>query len=317
MKRIPKYSIHLASLLIIFFMSLMVQTMNPPKFNKADVNIYFCRVDDCGGIINELLMNSNKSVHCAFYALSDGDILETLNGKNKKIEVKVVVDKGENQDAQFIKAAESNGIMHNKFCIIDGAEVMTGSYNPTKNHDENNIVIIKSAALAQNYEDEFQELWNREEGKKTETPVLKLGNITFESYFCPEDSCAERINEKLIAANSSIYFMAYTFTHPELATTLVLRSKQNISVRGIMEKSQNSEYSKYALFSYQGIDVIWDNKPWLMHDKIFIIDNETVITGSFNPTKSADEDNDENVLIIHDKAIAKLFLKEFERVREK
>jgi len=312
MKRIPRYLIYLIVMIIILVASLLLTTRTPP--DKSDINVYFCRIDDCGSILEELLANSNKSIHCAFYSISDADILETLN---EKTDVRVVVDKSENSKFPFMKSIESKGIMHNKFCIIDSYEVITGSYNPTENHDENNIVIIKSQELAENYEEEFQELWNAEEGKKTQNPVIKMSNITLESYFCPEDSCAEKINEKLMAANSSIYFMAYTFTHPELATTLVLKSLKNVTVKGIMEKSQNSEYSKYDLFSYQGLDVIWDNKPWLMHHKVFIIDNETVITGSFNPTKSADEDNDENVLIIHDKEIARLFLKEFERIRGK
>jgi len=316
-KRIPKYAIYLMILVIIFFISLILTSMDSREFDKSDINVYFCRLDDCGSIINELLIYSNSSIHCAFYSISDADILETLNEKNKKLDVKVVVDKSENTVFQFMKPIESKGIMHNKFCIIDNDEVITGSYNPTENHDENNIIIIKSQELAENYEEEFEELWNAEEGKKTKTPIIKMGNITLESYFCPEDSCAEKINEKLIAANSSIYFMAYSFTHPELATTLVLKSKENIIVKGVMEKSQNSEYSKYDLFRYQGIDVIWDSKPWLMHHKVFIIDNETVITGSFNPTKNADENNDENILIIHDKEIAGLFLKEFERIRKK
>jgi phosphatidylserine/phosphatidylglycerophosphate/cardiolipin synthase-like enzyme len=51
-----------------------------------------------------------------------------------------------------------------------------------------------------------------------------------------------------------------------------------------------------------------------MHHKVFIIDNKTVITGSYNPTKNANERNDENILIIHDKKIAEKYLKEFERI---
>ncbi len=54
-----------------------------------------------------------------------------------------------------------------------------------------------------------------------------------------------------------------------------------------------------------------------MHHKVLIIDEETVITGSFNPTKNGDEGNDENVLIIHDKEIAKKFLGEFNYLKKK
>ena len=52
-----------------------------------------------------------------------------------------------------------------------------------------------------------------------------------------------------------------------------------------------------------------------MHHKVFIIDNETVITGSFNPTGGGDTNNDENVLIIKDKDITQRFLQEYQKVR--
>jgi len=51
-----------------------------------------------------------------------------------------------------------------------------------------------------------------------------------------------------------------------------------------------------------------------MHHKVFIIDNETVATGSYNPTESGNSRNDENLLIIHDKEIASAYLEEFQRI---
>ena len=81
-----------------------------------------------------------------------------------------------------------------------------------------------------------------------------------------------------------------------------------------MEKSQNSKYTKYKLFSNQGMLVLWDKNPSMMHHKVFIIDNKTVITGSFNPSNNADKSNDENILIIGDKEIAQRYLHEFDDV---
>lgn len=307
-------------LIAILLLYLFAIEKNSVKFNFSEMGVYFCNVDNCEMVLNELLNSANKSIHCAFYNINLESTLRALNDKNKIIDVKLVVDKSNGKLTnrfQFLKSIEGRGLMHNKFCIIDDNLVMTGSYNPTKNNDDNNIVIINSYELSQNYEDEFNELRNgiSSGGKQTKNPLVKINNITIENYFCPEDSCAEKVNEELISAKNNIYFMAYSFTHPMLATTLVLKSKENITIKGIMEKSQNNQYSKYDLFTYQGLDVIWDNKPWLMHHKVFIIDNETVITGSFNPTKNADGDNDENILIIHDKRIAGLFLEEFERIR--
>ena len=57
-----------------------------------------------------------------------------------------------------------------------------------------------------------------------------------------------------------------------------------------------------------------DTNKYKMHHKVFIIDNETVVTGSFNPTASAENKNDENIIIIKDKNIAGSFLKEFDRL---
>jgi phosphatidylserine/phosphatidylglycerophosphate/cardiolipin synthase-like enzyme len=53
-----------------------------------------------------------------------------------------------------------------------------------------------------------------------------------------------------------------------------------------------------------------------MHHKTFIIDKETVITGSFNPTGGGDKRNDENILIIENKDLAKEFMEEYQKVRE-
>ena len=53
-----------------------------------------------------------------------------------------------------------------------------------------------------------------------------------------------------------------------------------------------------------------------MHHKVIIIDDSTVILGSYNFTASADERNDENLLIIHDPEVAALFVEEFGRVYE-
>jgi len=52
-------------------------------------------------------------------------------------------------------------------------------------------------------------------------------------------------------------------------------------------------------------------KLGLLHHKVFIIDGETVITGSMNPTNAGDELNDENILIIHDRNIASSYIEEF------
>ena len=71
------------------------------------------------------------------------------------------------------------------------------------------------------------------------------------------------------------------------------------------------EYNKFKYLLYYNVSVLPDKNPAVMHHKVFIIDEKTVILGSFNPTIAANEKNDENILIIDDEKIAKEFFGEF------
>jgi phosphatidylserine/phosphatidylglycerophosphate/cardiolipin synthase-like enzyme len=176
--------------------------------------------------------------------------------------------------------------------------------------------VIESKYLAQNYEKEFQELWQGEFGKgsRTKNQVIQLNNITIENYFCPDDWCANKLIYALHNATNSIYFMTFSFTHDSIGEKIIEKFDEGIEVKGIFEKSQRSKYSEFEKLNSTGINVKFDNNPYNMHHKVFIIDNRTVITGSFNPTKNGDTRNDENMLIIHNKKIAKEYLEEFDYV---
>ncbi|MEK6845802.1 MAG: phospholipase D-like domain-containing protein, partial [Nanoarchaeota archaeon] len=215
--------------------------------------------------------------------------------------------------------ADKSGLMHNKFCVVDGNKVSTGSMNPTDNDahkNNNNFLIIDSPILSNNYEEEFQEMWNGtfKKGQKVSNPKIILGETKLQNYFCPEDHCADRVKEELKKAQYSIYFMAFSFTHEEIANILMLKYSEGLEVRGVMEARQVTKDAQFSRLAYQGINIFKDKNKGMMHHKVFIIDNETVITGSFNPTQGGDKRNDENVLIISSPEIAKKFVEEFEKV---
>ena len=206
--------------------------------------------------------------------------------------------------------------MHNKFCVFDSSVVFTGSMNPTGNdnyRNNNNIVVIKSKALAANYLDEFMELKNGIYGKgsKVKNPVIYIGNIKVENYFCPEDSCKLHAINALKVANRSIYFMDFSFTDEDIGNLLWNKDYLGLDVKGIFEVKQVSEFSRYEDLKKFAI---LDTNKYTMHHKVFIIDNETVVTGSYNPTENANENNDENMLIIHDKAVAAKYVVEFNKL---
>jgi len=291
------------------------ETSQPPE-------VYFCPEDECKEHLLDLLKTASNYIHCALYDLDLPEIIDFLKEKQTEIDVKLVTDKDNSENILDLNPVNNEGesqLMHNKFCVIDGDKVFTGSFNPTdkgNSYNNNNMVILYSKYLAENYENEFQELWNEEfsSGKQVKYPVGYLNQKKVENYFCPEDSCSKHVIDNLKEADNEIYFMTFSFTHDEIGQTLVDKHNEGVKIKGIFEKFGKSQYSEYYTLEENGVEVKWDEYSYFVHHKVFIIDNKTVITGSFNPTKSGDEENDENILIIHDEDITKRYLGEFEKV---
>ena len=283
--------------------------------------LYFCPRDDCYTAMATLVNSSEQFIHCGLFDLRLKGLIDLLDAKSREVDVKVMVDDTNHKYVEkrsWAKKDTSDQLSHNKFCVIDGKMVSTGSMNPTENdavRNNNNLIVIQSAFLAENYEDEFQELWSGEfgSGRRVKNPVVFLGGTRVENYFCPEDSCAKRVEEVISRSNESVLFMAFSFTKESIADTLLF---SNASIKGVVEKrGSGSEYSQFNRLKEFGVDVVTDTNPYTMHHKVFIIDEKIVVTGSFNPTGSGDYRNDENILIIHNEEIAKRFVEEFGYVR--
>jgi phospholipase D len=146
--------------------------------------------------------------------------------------------------------------------------------------------------------------------------LLLAGCTPDKAYMCHVEDCSSIIVHELGSAKTSVVFAAYTFTETSIGTAVILAHMNGISVKGVIEKQNiNSASSQFQRFLDQGIDVKPDRNSALMHHKFFVIDNSVVITGSFNPTKAADESNDDNLVVIKNREMAKKYAKEFERVR--
>jgi len=276
------------------------------------IQTYFCIKDNCEQKLVALIENSTN-VDCAIYNMDLSSVKSALKEKNYRL----VVDVGEKDKFAGLEYVTQggDGLMHNKFCIFDNQTVFTGSFNPTQKQntvDDNNIVIIDSKYLAENYEDEFNELYYRQvSGPPTKYPKIIYNGELIENYFCPEDHCADHLIEALNSSNSEIKFMTFSFTYAAIGDLLLAK---NVPVQGIFDKQQaGSNYSQFHKLNGT-LDVRLDGGKGLLHHKVFIIDRKIVATGSFNPTKSGDTKNDENLLIIHSPEIAEKYLAEFENL---
>lgn len=285
--------------------------------DTGSLEVYFCPQEDCEGRLVNFLDSAQQSIHCALFEINLPSVQSKLLEKAKSMEVEIVTDDQylKKFNYSFVKP-DSWGLMHNKFCVVDGKKVSSGSMNPTVNDahkNNNNLLLIESSVLAGNYEREFQEMWNGifKKGEEVLHPKVVLDDMPMENYFCPDDHCISQVVEAIGQSKKSVYFMTFSFTSREIANALLLAKERGVELKGVMETSQISQYSMYELLKFQGTDVLKDKNKKNMHHKVFIIDNETVITGSFNPTEGGDKRNDENILIIKDKALAEKFLNEF------
>jgi phosphatidylserine/phosphatidylglycerophosphate/cardiolipin synthase-like enzyme len=213
------------------------------------------------------------------------------------------------------------GLMHNKFVIIDRHEVWTGSMNFTINggyRNNNNILRIRSSQLAEDYLAEFDEMFVDDRfgpGSPANTPhqTFKINGTPVEVYFSPDDGTAQRLVELIGDAQQNIYFLAYSFTADDLAAALIERHQAGVQIAGVFEEYQyhSNTGTEYDNLKRAGIDVRLDGNQRNMHHKVFIIDEAIVVTGSYNFSRSAEERNDENTLIIHSPEIANSFKIEF------
>jgi phosphatidylserine/phosphatidylglycerophosphate/cardiolipin synthase-like enzyme len=95
-------------------------------------------------------------------------------------------------------------------------------------------------------------------------------------------------------------YKLYSFTSKPISKALLDAHKRGINVVAVLDKSQRTQkYSGATFLANAGIPVYIDSRHAIAHNKIMIIDWSTLITGSFNFTKAAEEKNAENLLVIN------------------
>ena len=309
---------------------------NPPDDLANGIDQYV--VDD----INQ----ATQSIDVASFDFNLPSITNALvEAKKRGVKVRVVVDGEEgnlvlepseangNQSLDALKTlskakikvvdgGRSNGLMHNKIVIIDGRLLYMGSWNLAYNdtfRNNNNLLRITDPDLIANYQAKFNEMFedelfgaNAEVG--AEQPQLAPGGVQVENYFSPVDEVMAKIVEYVRGARKSVRFYAFTYTHPDLSDAMIERFENGVKVEGVIENRGASNGAMVPLYC-AGLPVMVDGNKYTMHHKVIVIDDAIVITGSFNFTKSADEANDDNILVIHDPGLAALYLQEYQKVR--
>lgn len=292
---------------------------------------------ETGGIDGPLvgaIDSARLTVDVAVYSLNLRSIRDALlRAHERGVQVRVVME-SDNMDGSAPQALVEAGIpvlgdrreslMHDKFVVIDRSEIWMGSMNFTYSgayEDNNQLLVFRSKKMVENYTKEFEEMFVDDKFgdnviPETPNPKVNIDGTVIQVYFSPDDGVASPVLDILNAAQESIYFLAFSFTADELGEAIRARAENGLTVAGVMEDQQvrSNIGTEYDLFKRAGLDVFIDGNEGQMHHKTMIVDERIVITGSYNFSRSAEERNDENLIVIYNEEIADFYMQEFQRV---
>ncbi len=234
-------------------------------------------------------------------------------------------------------------IMHNKFIVRDIRDgnpdndyLWTGSFNASDERHIDNSIAIKSTDIAGAFEAEFNQMW----GSTGDTPnaqnartgtrkhdvlsshqfVLQGDSISV--YFSPQDSAIQYIIDLVEHARSSISYLIFSFTDNNLKDALLAAHQNGVLIKGVHDNNSRDAdpvrlNTVFNDLKNSGISVYWASVPQgytMLHDKFMVLDTMYVITGSMNWTGNGCNRNDENIVIIKNRAIALSYLHEFDEM---
>lgn len=276
------------------------------------------------------------SIDVAAYSLTLNSVRNALlNAHDRGVTLRMVME-STNMDTSDVEMLlevgipimgdKQDGLMHNKFLVIDKSEVWLGSMNFTDSgayEDNNNMIRIRSTKIAENYIKEFEEMFlsnsfGENVTPETPHPTLTIDGTRVDTFFSPDDGALNVLVTLMAGAEESIHFLAFSFTSNDLGDMVRQQAEAGLTVAGVMDDEQisSNQGTEFDPFRQAGLDVRIDGIDGQMHHKVFIVDEKIVVLGSYNFSKAAEERNDENLLIIYDEAIAQQFMMEFERVWE-
>jgi phosphatidylserine/phosphatidylglycerophosphate/cardiolipin synthase-like enzyme len=146
-----------------------------------------------------------------------------------------------------------------------------------------------------------------QDGFAPESGGVAVGGATapVEVYFSPRGGCTQSVVRELNRAQETVLVQAYSFTSVPIAKALLEAHKRGVKVQVILDKSQRTENYSEADFLLDSDIPTWiDAQHAIAHNKVMVIDGQTLITGSFNFTTAAEEHNAENMLVIRDEGLA-------------
>ena len=136
-----------------------------------------------------------------------------------------------------------------------------------------------------------------------------------EAYFSPGEDCPRAITRLLAGATGTIDLCVFTITDDRLAQTVIDAHQRGVAIRIITDDAKAEDLgSDVDRFERAGIPTRVDRSPFHMHHKFALFDAATLLTGSYNWTRGAARDNEENLIITTDPRLLPPFQATFDRL---
>jgi len=285
-------------------------------------------LEDDNELFNELLgliTSAELSIQAAVYHISSERVIEQINHScARNIQVQIVTEFRQDLASRLgacadLRFEQNERLMHHKFMLVDDEKVWTSSANWTDSSlfiDANNALIFESEAIAQTFRIEFDQMFHQQkygQAKRDQNRERFVGtDVEIELLFAPSDDPRERLLELIANAASRIDLAVYAMTDDPVYEALRAAQQRGVVINAIWDFLSQSgcSYSEVDEWTKSGTGVM-ERLPGLLHHKFAVIDDEVVVAGSANWSSSGFEWNDENLVILHSREMARRYSADF------
>jgi cardiolipin synthase len=258
--------------------------------------------------ILEALASAQHSVGLVMYGMTDDQILNALiqekrSGKSVKVLLERSPYKTEGENGKAIQALEANQVswqgnipplrlIHQKTLLIDDNKAVVMTFNfthSTFNKERNFALIIDDPRKVATITSIFNADWNH-------TPV---GNASSDILLSPDDS-KQKLLSLINNARKSISIYAQNVSDYQMIGAMAKAARKNVSMRLLTSEKIRDKQAQYL--ARAGV-IVHQSKQYMIHAKVFVIDDELAVIGSVNLTKASFENNRELSIVSRDKNV--------------
>jgi cardiolipin synthase len=299
--------------IFLFWISQTPTTHTLPQIGEAPI-LYSSDIDDDLKVLFEdAIQEANQSVLLIIYSLLDRTIIQSLKQKAEEgVKVTVIcdpeasagVEKKLGPKVETFKR-RGKGIMHQKILVTDNNRVWIGSANMTNKslRVHGNLVIgFYSPQLASLIHDKAAIMIDTGMKKTIRHRDIRINDQKIEMWFLPEDKGAiSRLKNLIKSAQKTIQVAMFTWTRIDLAEELVEARNRGVHVEVALDRNSAAGVSKKVaqFLQDEGIPITFNSGDGLLHHKMMVIDDETLVIGSANWTRAAFEKNNDCFIVIH------------------